>query len=173
MPDSHNIYSIEVDYDNFKSFMPKDLSVSVRCKGQPLNWNKTLEIVPDEEDTGMPIADISMLNIGSFLISRSLFDDLFGSFKSDFELLPLSLHGSEYYLCNVVNVIDGLNKERSSFNAFGGVSDIIFDANKLPREGFFKIAEDNYTSIFCTENIKNIIEKNSLSGIELDKFDAF
>lgn len=166
------IYALEVDYDNFKSFIPKSVDVSLRCKGQRLDWKDTLDIEIDAEDLGMPEADISLLNIGSFVMLRSLFNELFSDFKSDFELLPLSLDGREYYLCNVVNIVDCLDKGKSMFNEFGGVSKAVFDASKLPAGKFFKIPEDNCTSIFCTKIVKDVFEKNALSGVEFDEFDV-
>lgn len=170
--DSSNIYVLEIDYDNFKSFLPKNSDVSLRCKGKPLNWKEPLEIEADEEDVGMPEADISLLNIGSFVMRCGVFDDLLSEFKSDFELLPLSYKGQDYYLCNVVNVIDCLDKDLSKFNEFGGVSKIVFDSSKISREGFFKIQEDNCTSIYCTENIRALFTDKAISGAEFHKFDV-
>ncbi len=148
--------------------MPKSTDISLRCKGKPLGWQQPLEIVIDEEDIGMPEADISILNVGSFVILSSTFDELLSEFKSNFELLPLTLDGRDYYLCNVVNVVDCLDKEKSKFNQFGGVSQVVFDVSKLPDNGFFKILEDNCTTIFCTEQVKDVFTKNSLSGVEFD-----
>ena len=127
MVSAHKIYALQVDYDNFKSFIPSDLTSNVRCKGQPLNWSKPLSIEVDEDDMGMPEADISLLNIGSFVVSENLKDELFKSFDNDCEYLPLQLQGRNYYLVNVINVIDCLDKNASKFNEFGGVSEIVFD----------------------------------------------
>lgn len=124
------------------------------------------------KDIGMPEADVSLLNVGSFVMLATTFDETLSDFKSNFELLPLTLDGREYYLCNVVNVVDCLNRDRSKMNEFGGVSHVVFDSSKVPDQGFFKIREDNCTLIFCTENVRKLFERNSLSGVDFDAFEV-
>ncbi len=164
------VYSLLVNYDDFKSFIPKDLSASVRCKGKPLNWDKPLEIEIDEEDMGMPEADISMLNIGSLVISESLYNEAFRGFIEGCEFLPLEMGDRKFRLVNVINVVDCIDKNQSSFNEFGGVSDLVFDKTKLPTSGFFKIAEDNFSSIFCVDDVRELIQSHKISGVELEEF---
>ena len=119
--DAKSVYSLIANHDDFKSFIPKDISVSIRCKGKSLNWNKPLEIEIDEEDVGVPEADISMLNVGSFVISENLYKDYFDKLKESCEFLPLMLGDRDFRLVNVVFVADCVDKNRSKFNEFGGV----------------------------------------------------
>lgn len=160
------VHSLQVDFDNYKSFVPKDLSVSVRCKGKPLNWQKPLQIEVDEDDLGMPEADISLLNIGSFLITDTIYQDYFAIYSSDFEALPVICNDRPYVLINVTRVIDCLDKEQSQFNEFGGVKELVFDSDKLPESGFFKITEDNCTNIYCMPDVVDLINKEKLTGVE-------
>lgn len=172
MVNAKSVYSIVVNYDDFKSFIPKDLSVSIRCKGKALNWNKPLEIEIDEEDIGVPEADISMLNVGSFVISENLLKEHFDKFKGSCEFLPLMLGDREFRLVNVVCVADCVDKNRSKFNEFGGVSELVFDKEKLPSSGFFKIAEDNFSSIFCVDDVYELINSHKITGVEFEEFPA-
>lgn len=71
--DAKSVYSLIVNRNDFKSFIPKDIPVSIRCKGKALNWNKPLEIEIDEEDIGVPEADISMRTAQSESDCRTTF----------------------------------------------------------------------------------------------------
>jgi len=170
MVNAKNIYSLNVNYDDFKSFIPKDMSVSIRCKAKPLNWSEPLEIDIDEEDVGIPEADISMLNIGSFVIPESLYDELFRRFDNDCEFLPLKMGGRKFRLVNVIRVVDCVDKTHSTFNEFGGVSELVFDREKLPSGGLFKISEDNFSSIFCGDDIYDLINRHKITGVEFEEF---
>jgi hypothetical protein len=174
MVENIQIYSFQVDYDNFKSFVPSELSsqenVSTRCKGKPLNWTRPLLIETDEDDVGLPEADISLVNIGSFVVSESLHSQFFNIYTDSCEFLPLSFGERKLYLVNVIRVIDCLNKTQSKFNEFGGVSEIVFDKEKVPPSGFFKIKEDNFSTIFCAGDVRDLIKNNELTGSDFEAF---
>ena len=163
------VVSIEVDYENFKSFVPEG-SEFIRCKGKPLNIDTPINIVVDEEDTGMPLADISMLNIGSFVITQDLYEHLKEAAEDTCQFIPLQWSGIRMWLVNVLSVADCLDKENSEFNSFGGVSSVVFDSSKVPTVGFFKIAEDNHTGIFVSQNMLDVINNYKPTGVEFEKF---
>ena len=170
MAKANRIYALEIDYENFKSFVPSDMAISVRCKGEALNWKDALAIETDEEDIGMPEADISLLNIGSFVISADLRQTLSSISDDGCEYLPLVFRDRNYFLVNVIRVADCLDKSLSEFNPYGGVRKIVFDANKVPKSGFFKITEDNCTTIFCAADIHDLFMQNSLTGVDFEEF---
>ncbi|WP_444997389.1 imm11 family protein [Aliikangiella sp. IMCC44359] len=174
MDEVNKIYALQVDYDNFKSFIPSDLAnksnACIRCKGEPLNWKKPLSIRVDDDDIGMPEADISLLNIGSFVISDYLYEENFKQFSQSCEFLPLEFNERKLFLVNVINVVDCLDKNNSKFNQYRGVSQIIFNKEKVPSVGFFKIKEDNFTTVFCARDVYNMVKECSLSGIDFEAF---
>lgn len=168
-----NVYSVAVNYEDFKSFIPVEMSLPIRCKGRPMYWKTALEIAVDEEDLGIPEADISLLNIGSFVISENLYHELFKRFDDSCEFLPLVMGSRRFRLVNVINIVDCLDKEHSEFNEFGGISKPVFDEKRLPAGGFFKLSEDNFSSIFCVDDVRELIEHHQLTGVELESFPVY
>ena len=169
MASSDFIVAVEVDYENFKSFVPKGSEV-IRCKGKPINFETPINIVVDEEGAGIPLADISMLNIGSFVITQDFYEHMKQSAVDTCQFIPLQWLGIRLWLVNVLAVADCLDKEHSEFNSFGGVSSVVFDLSKVPMVGFFKIAEDNHTGIFVSQNMLDVINNYNPTGVEFEKF---
>lgn len=169
MAPSDFVVSIEVDHEHFKSFVPEGSEV-IRCKGKPINFETPINIVVVEEDAGMPLADISMLNIGSFVITQDLYEYLKEPAEDTCQFIPLQWSGIRLWLVNVLSVADCLDKVRSEFNSFGGVSSVVFESSKVPMVGFFKIAEDNHTGIFVSQNMLDVINNYKPTGVEFEKF---
>jgi hypothetical protein len=163
------VVSIEVDYENFKSFVPEGSEV-IRCKAKPFSFETPINIVADEEDLGMPLADISMLNIGSFVITQDLYEQLKEPAQDTCQFIPLQWTGIRLWLVNVLSVADCLDKENSEFNSFGGVNSVVFNSSKVPIEGFFKVAEDNYTGIFVSPNMYKVMNSYKPTGVGLKSF---
>lgn len=169
------IFSIISKYDEYKSYVPKDWNEatnhfsSLRCKGKKMEWPKPLEIIGDNEDTGMPEPDIGIINIGSLVLSTGALIYLRKIVSKYGQLLPLNYGDQKMYLWNITNIIDALDKEKSEMNDFGGVSKITFSKKKILDSKIFKIREDNATNIFCTQEFVDIVLGNNLSGIEFEE----
>lgn len=170
-----NVYVIEPLYDQFTSYVPVDSHIassqysSLRCKGEPLNWPSPLPIKVEEEDLGMPEADIGFINIGSLVLSEAANKALADISASCGELLPLTLADRRLWLWNVTTVVDALDKAESVFNSHGGVTAPVFSRAALANVQVFKIREDNFSNIYCTDAVARLIEQHQLSGIELSE----
>ena len=138
MAHSDAVYSLEVDYDNCKSFVLVK-GGTIRCKGARLDVQQPLYVEPDDEDTGLPLCDVSLLNVGSFVVSNDLCEYLKPLVGESVQFIELKWNSVRMWLCNVVSVIDALDKEKSEMNPFGGVSKAVFDLDKVPDSVFFKI----------------------------------
>lgn len=171
MANSRKVFSIQANYDGYKSFVLSDPEVTLRCKGKPLNWTTPQPIEVDEDDVGVPEADISLVNIGSFVIFEQVYKDVFHKYDRSCEFLPLTRDGKKYFAANVITVIDCLDKS-SNFNEYGGVTKAVFDLSKIPTEALFKIKEDNFTTIFCTDETRQAIIEAGLTGAEFEVFTA-
>lgn len=125
--------------------------------------------------------DISYIFPGSFILSPRT-RDLVGLAISDVvELLPLLFNNETWYLLNVFNKVDAMDKANSRYKIYrsGKVGWLItpaFFANKIPHNKLFKIPEDPATIYFAEhhpddseDNFKNIVEKNNLFGIKFVK----
>lgn len=169
------VYAVQPKYDEYKGYLVKDTDTarklygSARCKGQPLPWPEPLEIVADEEDTGIPEADIGMLSIGSLVLTEKAFDTLKVVTEQYGQLLPLQYGSRTLWLWNITNVPGALEDERTTFNDFGGVAEPVFSAHKVAENAIFKLREDNFSGIYCTDTFRELVESHNFSGIEFEE----
>lgn len=166
------IYTIEPIFDKYKTYLPKDEDDtykkfgSLRCKGATYSWPETLEVAYEDDDSLIEVSDISTIQIGSLVFNEKAYIELNETLNKYGEFLPL-IHGDEnLWLFNATNVIDAIDKTKSKFNEHGGIKLPFFNCRSIKNEHVFKIKEDNYTSIFCSEKIKKIIETSNLKGVE-------
>jgi len=97
------------------------------------------------------------------------------------KLLPIPFNNETWYLLNVFNIINALNKANCKYKIrkngeVGRMLDIAFFANKIPHAKLFMVPEKRSTFYFAEHhpddsenNFKNIIEQNKLFGIEFVK----
>ena len=168
MAHSDVIYSLEVEYDSCKTFIPKH-DGSIRCKGIPIEIEQHVAIEPDEEDTGLPLCDVSLVNTGSFVVSNDLYEYLKPLVGDTVQFIELKCESARLWLCNVVNVVDCLDQQKSEMNPFGGVANTVFDLSKVPEQGFFKIKEDNFTGVYLSPAVYDALIAYEPSGVEFEE----
>lgn len=172
------VYVLAPLYDQYKSFLAKDDGLateqyeSLRCKGKPIKWPTPLAIVGDEEDIGIPEADIGFINIGSIVLAETSYTLLKDITEQYGQLLPLNFEGRNLWLWNVTNIVDALDSKKSDFNSYGGVVNAVFSAEKIGKSMAFKIKEDNFTNIYCTDQFVQFIKEHKLTGLDFDEFDV-
>lgn len=172
------VYAIQPRYDEFKGYLVKDPQVaraqyaSARCKGQPLPWPAPLEILADEEDTGIPEADIGMLSSGSLVLTEGAYATLKPVAETYGQLLPLQYGDRTLWLWNITNVPGALDRERSAFNDFGGVAQPVFSAAQIADNAVFKLEEDNFSGIYCTDTFRELVESHQFSGLAFEELDV-
>ncbi len=167
--------------DNYKLQKIRDFDTGEKKAG---NWNppgiewfdgggRNLEKYKDP--------DISYISHRGSLIISPRTHDLIDSMVNDVaELLPLPFNDETWYLLNVFNQVDALDKENSRYKIYstGKVGWLIkpaFFAEKLPRNKLFKTPL--YPAIYYSEdhsdnnknNFKKIVEENNLFGIKFVK----
>ncbi|MCX2780865.1 hypothetical protein OQJ46_14905 [Microbulbifer thermotolerans] len=171
-------YIIQPKYDEYKSYLVKNEELSrehyssTRCKGQALDWPEPLEIIADEEDSGIPEADIGLLSVGSLVFTEGVYIELRNEALKYGQLLPLKYGKRTLWLWNVTNVCNALNIEKSELNSFGGVTKPVLNASTVNENMVFKLREDNYTGIYCNDTFRNLVEHNKFSGIEFEELDV-
>ncbi|MCY4021360.1 MAG: hypothetical protein OXG39_18275 [Chloroflexi bacterium] len=98
--------------------------------------------------------------------------------KDCVEFLPLSsptIPETEYFALNCVKVLDCLDMERSEFTRFektGGIRSIRryeFKANCIDGIPVFKLPILNSARTFVTNEFKQLVEDNNLTGLEFQK----
>lgn len=171
------IYALAPLYDQYKSLLAKDDDLaaeqyeSLRCKGKHIKWPAPLAVVGDEDGVGIPEADIGFINIGSIVLTDAAYLVLKNIAEQYGQLLPLSYEGRSLWLWNVTHVIDALDSDKSQFNSYGGVVNPIFSTEKIGSSLVFKMKEDNFTNIYCTESLVKLIKTNNFTGLEFDEFE--
>ncbi len=96
------------------------------------------------------------------------------------ELLPVPFQGETWYFMNVFNQIDVVDKAKSIYKIYssgrvGPVEKIVFSPEKIPHAKLFTRPYSPrlyYAEHYPDDNpntFKNVIEKNKLFGIEIDK----
>ncbi len=163
-----SVYSLEVNFENIKTFNCVSRK-PIRCKGAPIEIAQPLVVEPDEEDTGLPLCDVSLVNVGSFVVSNDLYEYLQPLVGNTVQFIELQWENVRLWLCNVVSVVDCLDQQKSEMNPFGGVAKAVFDVTRVPERGFFKIKEDNYTGIYLSTAMYDALIAYEPSGVEFEE----
>lgn len=105
-------------------------------------------------------------------ISQKAADSLRSFLNNQMELLPIETDAGRYYVLNVLNFVDCLNKEESVYTAtqngkIVNYSMLEFDSEKLKDHAIFKIPELPYHT-FITDRIQEECEEQFLRGLLFD-----
>ena len=162
-----NVYSLEVDFAHIKTFSCVN-GRPFRCKGLLVTVEQPVAVKPDEDDAELPLCDVSLVNVGSFVVSNDLYEYLQPLVGDMVQFIELQWESVRLWLCNVVSVVDCLDQQKSEMNPFGGVGRAVFDTSKVPERGFFKIKEDNYTGIYLSPAMYETLITYEPSGVEFE-----
>ncbi|WP_281648162.1 DUF1629 domain-containing protein [Parendozoicomonas sp. Alg238-R29] len=168
------MYVISADSNQFETFLPvledyEDTHGDILCKGESLvdDWSGPLEIEVEEPDSGKSVGDCSFMFAGSLVLNDQA-KKVFTPFLNERdELMPLVNGGKSYWLLNVRNIVDVLDKSLSEFNDVGLLVRKVFkqDINA----NLFKINEDNKTFIYCSEAVVQAVDKDGITGLVFEE----
>jgi hypothetical protein len=178
------IYKVQPDQENYKSFN-LDVEEIFTELGEAFEFNfpslgisvkeqwKTLSsgefIQPPEFPNAIAIPDISEWQSGDLVLSEKAYELLEKYLSGYGEFLPVKCVNSTYYIFNVLNILDVVDKENSEQDidqgVFMGLKRLSFKSNLLEDTLLFKIKYDNLGSIYCTSNFKHLIEELELTGL--------
>ena len=163
-----NVYSLEVDFAHIKTLICVN-GRPFRCKGLPVTVDQPVAVKPDEDEAGLPLCDMSLVNVGSFVVSNDLYEYLKPLAGNTVQFIELQWENARLWLCNVVSVVDCLDQQKSEMNPFGGVANTVFDLSKVPEQGFFKIKEDNFTGVYLSPAVYDALIAYEPSGVEFEE----
>jgi hypothetical protein len=92
--------------------------------------------------------------------------DIFGEF------LPFECNGLKYYIFAVNSIIEPELSKHSSLSSNGnyaGISSLSFNPETIGTHIIFKTSFDRFNYLYCTENLKGIIELNELTGLQFSE----
>lgn len=119
-------------------------------------------------------SDVTSLSAGIIILtekSKAILEDLI---KDSVEFLPLIFEGRNYYIINVIKMIDGLNKDKSEYRTFsdGRIMQVLkyeFNSDIVKGHHIFKISEFKRGSVYVSDEFKKRVEENNLMGFDLEE----
>ena len=170
------VYLFSVKPEGFKEFDIKssddDHIYTMRWTGDSKveGWRE-LELSVLEDDFSSPndtLADIASFKGGSYALSQRAKDVLTPVIGECVEFLPALYDGEPWYILNVVNVLDIVDKEKSRHKIYksgkvGFITHAFLNAPSEPVSNIF-IAKDFHPYVFINEETKQIIESTGLTG---------
>ena len=117
------------------------------------------------------------ITTGIVLFNQKAKDCLEGVFGDYVEFVPAKYQDDIYYIVNVLNIIDGLNYQKSEFEKRDNgrpysVNKFSFQPNIVNNLSIFKLfLEDRIysTEIFVSQEVKDIVEANGLTGFSFEE----
>ena len=115
--------------------------------------------------------------VGIVLFNQKAKDCLEGVFGDYVEFVPAKYQDDIYYIVNVLNIIDGLNYEKSEFEKLDdgrpySINKFSLRPNMVNNISIFKLflEESIYsTEIFVSQEVKDIVEENGLTGFSFEE----
>ena len=163
---------------NHESFMKFDQEL---CEGMPVS--DEFRFVELERNNSNPrekeFMDCSQVWIttGIVLFNQKAKDCLEGVFGDYVEFVPAKYQDDIYYIVNVLNIIDGINYEKSEFEKRDNgrpysVNKFSFRPNIVNNISIFKLFLDDRiysTNLFVSQEVKDIVEENGLTGFSFEE----
>ena len=117
------------------------------------------------------------ITTGIVLFNQKAKDCLEGVFGDYVEFVPAKYQDDIYYIVNVLNIIDGLNYEKSEFEKLDdgrpySINKFSLRPNIVNNISIFKLflEESIYsTEIFVSQEVKDIVEANGLTGFSFEE----
>jgi hypothetical protein len=118
--------------------------------------------------------DVAILSAGVLAITEKSKVALENLIKDSVELLPLTFEGQSFYILNVVNMVDGLDKQKSEYDTFDDgrimhVTKYEFKPEIVRGHHIFKIPEFERGRIYVSDEFKKVVDENNLIGYDLDE----
>ena len=168
--------------NDYAPVVPSDMDDIVAGKfdidGAPKDWMSRPCVEFDVEarrKKQKPAADVSMFFPGTVVFSQEARAAL-GGFLSRFgQLLEVDLLGGNFrYLYNVTNLIECVDRERTTRTASGTLKKVAFDLSKVPEEPcVFKDPMTAQLHIYVNDAARKLLEQwardAGLTGIEIAK----
>lgn len=161
---SHSFYAIHPDSRHYKSFVLDRQRVRkalghetefhfARAPKRYLNSWQPFDINFENLGASIRVAmpDIMVRN-GRLFLSLAAYEALSPIIAEHGEFLPITYEGNNGFIFNVLSAAEDIFETDKS----------ISNKNKI---ALFRTADDGYLEIYCSEALKNAIEKNQLKGI--------
>ncbi len=134
-------------------------------------WSEPLNIsfVPMEKGKETQMPDICDRN-GRLFLSSKAYNIMHSLLANDGEFLPVTYGDESGYIFNPLVVAEDLgilDESNIGYDQHGNLEHFSFLENKLGDHDtvIFRAKIDNYDGVFCTDKLKETVEKSNLTGI--------
>jgi hypothetical protein len=178
------ILRILINSNRYQSFLPKDLNIwktdilKMDCKSKLAKWNEPeIYIQNIKHEPG----NFFHLCSGAFVADSSAVEGLRSILEMAGELLPLAHLGSSFFLLNVLECVNCLDNERTTWitgkttGAKIRIVDYYFNKTQFSESTLFKIPETAMSEILCIEGFKDSedefraqVEAQGLKGLDFE-----
>lgn len=178
---SHSFYAIQPDSRHYKSFVLDRQRVRkalghetefhfARAPKRYLNSWQPFDINFENLGASIRVAmpDIMVRN-GRLFLSIAAYEVLSPIIAEHGEFLPITYEGNNGFIFNVLSVAEDIfetDKNLSNKNELGEVKSLYSRSHNINKMALFRTAIDGYLEIYCSEVLKNAIEKKQLKGIK-------
>lgn len=160
-------------YDNDYSIQQNEFIIGKKC----MDWKKCFQFYYDKNE-GEMLTDYLANDKGWFVLSEKL-KRLLEAMNTEIQFLPVEILEREsnnkhtYYIANILRLVDALCLENSeyfeteipSLGTIYTVSKFAVFENRTQNSDIFKLTNRQEIPVFVSENFKNTIEGNNITGI--------
>lgn len=162
-------------YDHDYGIEQNEFIIGKKC----LDWKNCFQFFYNKSE-GNILTDYLANDKGWFVVSEKL-KGLLETMNTEIQFLPVEVFDREsskrytYFIANILRLVDALCLEKSdyfeteipSIGMIYTVSKFAIFEDKIQKSDIFKLSNRQEVPVFVSENFKNIIEENKITGIAL------
>lgn len=157
------IYKIKADVNNYQWIVPSNKDdirekLFFECQPKKANWQPLDMYVfnPKKKEGNF----YSLGGIGALVFDEKALDAMLTIFEMAGEILPINVEGTALYILNVLDCVNCLDKEKSTWDYYedgsrGRILSYAFHANRMTEGSIFKIPETCKTEVMIYSDIKD------------------
>ncbi|CVK19389.1 imm11 family protein [Sporomusa sphaeroides] len=169
------IWHLIADVDNFENLttLKQEDWEKLRFDGKKLidTWTPlAVRVIKDSKKSDTPglSSGAPVLSLKAISILKDLIDDVV-------EVLPLVCSGGEYYIINVLDVVDCIDYERADFERYKSSGRIMlfnryaFKPECVKGKHLFKIVDEPVRRPFVSDEFRNRVIESGLEGFKFEQ----
>ena len=134
------------------------------------DW-KPLRLERFEPQKGLELGDAPGFYSHIPIISKKAWECLKNLIDDEIELLSISFDEGEYFIINVLEILDCIDYERSEYKTFSDgrimrIKKYEFIRNEIYGKHIFKLKDFAVNYAFVSDEFKSIVERNDLHGFK-------
>lgn len=168
------IWQLNFELDEYDNLIPmREFSVeeiqSFDGRSHLKQW-KAFPVKRMEPEKGLALSDAPGFTIPVF--SRRALECLEPLISENVEILPLNFEEKEYLGINIITILDAIDYENSIYKTYRDGKRImafnkyVFLPNIVENVPIFKISDEKTRYAFVSDEFKQTVEKNNLSGFK-------